>query len=359
MEELLSPLTLGALELRNRVVMAPMTRSRAGVDDAPTPLMADYYRQRASAGLIISEGIYPSFDGKGYVRTPGMVTNAQVNGWRVVTDAVHEEGGTIVAQLMHCGRVCAAVNKPDDAETVAPSAIAARGNMYTDVAGMVPFAQPRALTLDEVRAVVAEYGLAARLAMVAGFDGVELHGTSGYLPAQFLSTGSNHRTDTYGGSVENRVRFAREALAAIIAEVGADRTGLRVCPGNPFNDLHDDDVEETFTTLFRALPSKLAYLHVLRRNPASIAPGEVPVDNIALAKEHFSGPLILNDSYSGVEANDAIANGVGDAVSFARHFIGNPDLVERFRTGAELARFNPKAMYTPGPEGYTDYPTAT
>ncbi len=359
MDALLSPVPLGALELRNRVVMAPMTRSRAGEHDEPTDLVVEYYRQRASAGLIITEGIYPSFDGKGYVRTPGLVTDAQVRGWRAVTDAVHGEGGIIVAQLMHCGRVSAAANKPADAETVAPSAIAARGKMYTDAAGMVPFDEPRALDVGEIPTVVAEYASAARLAMDAGFDGVELHGTSGYLPAQFLSTGSNQRSDAYGGPVENRVRFPLEVLDALIETVGVDRVGMRVCPGNPFNDLHDDDVEETFTALFDALPNELAYLHVLRRNPAILAPGEEPVDNIALAKRHFAGPLILNDSYDGAEADAAIAADTGEAVSFARHYIGNPDLVERFARGVEPAGFNPKTMYTPGPEGYTDYPTAT
>jgi len=212
---------LGRLALRNRIVMAPMTRSRAGDLDEPTPIVADYYRQRASAGLIVTEGIYPSADGKGYCRTPGLVTKAQVEGWRRVTDGVHAEGGTIVAQLMHCGRVAHADNKAPDAETVAPSAIRARGDMYTDTAGMQPFSEPRALALEEIPGVVAEYARATELAYEAGFDGVEAHCASGYLPAQFLSTGTNQRSDAYGGSLEGRLRFPLEVLRAMAAVDGA------------------------------------------------------------------------------------------------------------------------------------------
>ncbi|MBW2268594.1 MAG: alkene reductase [Deltaproteobacteria bacterium] len=350
MSRLFESVRLGQLELRNRVVMAPMTRSRAGRNDEPTDLVVEYYRQRASAGMIVSEGIYPSFAGKGYCRTPGLVTPAHVEGWRRVCEAVHAEGGTIVAQLMHCGRVCHADNKPADAETLAPSAIAARGEMYTDTSGMQPFSPPRALRGDEIAGVVEEYRCATQKAFDSGFDGVELHGSSGYLPAQFLSTGTNRRDDAYGGSLENRIRFPVEVLEAMTSVAGADRVGLRICPGNPFNDLSDDDPEETFTALLRAAnPLGLAYLHVIRLHDAVL-------DNIALARRHFDGPLILNDGYKLDEAKRAMDEGAGEAIAFARAYIGNPDLVERFRRGAPLARFDPKKLYTQGPDGYTDFP---
>lgn len=351
MTTLFSDAQLGRLHIRNRIVMAPMTRSRAGAQDEPTDLMVEYYRQRATAGMIISEGIYPSANGKGYCRTPGLVTDLQVEGWRRVTDAVHAEGGTIVAQLMHCGRVTHADNKAPDSETVAPSAITARGEMFTDTAGMQPFSPPRALLREEIPGLVEEYRRSTELAYDSGFDGVELHCTSGYLPAQFLSTGSNQRKDDYGGSLENRVRFPIEVLQAMSAVDGADRVGFRICPGNPFNDLSDDNVEETFTAFLRGLRGlHLAYCHVIRLH-------NVELDNIALARAEFGDALIVNDSYKLPEASEVVASGDAVAVSFARSFMGNPDLVRRFETGAELNRFNPKTMYTEGPEGYIDYPT--
>ncbi len=350
MSDLFSPVKLGRIELANRVVMAPMTRSRAGDGDVPTDLMREYYRQRASAGLIISEGTQPSADGKGYCRTPGIHTAEQVAGWRKVVDAVHAEGGRMVLQVMHCGRVAHPDNKAPDAETVAPSAIAARGQMFTDTAGMQDFVTPRALRLDEIPGVIEEYRQATVNAFEAGFDGVELHCTSGYLPAQFLSTGTNRRDDAYGGPVENRVRFVIEVLQAMAAVDGADRVGIRICPGNPFNDLHDDNPEETFRVLLQSTSGMgLAYLHVIRMPRG-------PVDNLALAKAHFNGPLIVNESYSRDEAGAVIAAGEAAAVSFGRPYIGNPDLVERFRRDAALTEFDVKRLYTPGPEGYTDYP---
>jgi N-ethylmaleimide reductase len=346
---LFSPIQLGRLELRNRVVMAPMTRSRAGADDEPTDMVALYYRQRASAGLIISEGIYPSFDGKGYCRTPGLVTALQVKAWRKVTDAVHNEGGRIVAQIMHCGRVAHPDNKPRDAETIAPSAIRARGDMYTDTKGMQPMTMPRALRREEIPEVVAEFARATELAYDAGFDGVEAHGTSGYLLAQFLSTGTNVREDEYGGSVENRVRFPVEVIRAMAAIDGASRVGFRICPGNPFNDLSDANPEETFRRLLDELrPLGLAYGHVIRLHGA-------PLDNIELAREAFGGPLIVNDSYKRDEAMAVVDEGKAAAVSFARAFIGNPDLVRRLERNEALARFDPGALYTPGPKGFIDY----
>lgn len=347
MKTLFDPVALGNIECENRIFMAPMTRSRAGEGDVPTQMNVKYYAQRASAGLIITEGVYPSFDGKGYVRTPGMVTEAQVEGWKAVADAVHAKNGKIVMQIMHCGRVASAHNKPADARTLAPSAVQAEGEMYTDAVGMAPLEMPEEMTLAEIAQTVADFASATRNAIRVGFDGVELHCTSGYLPAQFLSTGTNHRSDDFGGSLENRLRFVLEVLTAMIAEAGAGRVGMRICPGNPFNDLTDESPEETFHALIKAVnPMGLAYLHVIRMKAG--------VDNIALAAE-FSGPVILNDSYDLERGNRALASGQGDAISFGRPYISNPDLVGKFMSGAELTKPKYKLMYTPGPEGYIDY----
>lgn len=348
-DALFSPASLGDIELPNRVVMAPMTRSRSNAEAAATDLMLEYYRQRAGAGLIISEGIAPSADGLGYCRTPGLYNDAQQDSWAKVTAAVSAAGGRMVAQLMHVGRVASAHNKPASSETVAPSAITARGEMYTDAAGMVPFDAPRALSGDEIPEVINHYCDSAARAMAAGFAGVELHCTSGYLPAQFLSTGSNQRSDAYGGSLENRCRFVLETLRALAARVGAGRVGFRICPGNPFNDLRDDDPTQTFDYLLQhAADLDLAYLHVIRM-PAG------PVDNLALGQRWFPGRLIVNDSYTAAEAADTVAAGAAAAVSFARHFIANPDLPHRLQNDLPLARFNAATLYTPGPAGYTDY----
>jgi N-ethylmaleimide reductase len=352
MADLLSPATFGALSLRNRLVMAPMTRSRADADGGATELMVEYYRQRATAGLVVTEGIAPSEVGKGYCRTPVLDGPQSVAGWRAITDAVHAEGGTIVAQVMHCGRIAHADNKAPGADTVAPSAIRAAGQMYTDTAGMEPFEEPRELSSSEIPVVVDEYRRFASLAVDAGFDGVELHGTSGYLPAQFLSTGTNRRTDDYGGSTDARVRFPVEVLKAMAAEIGADRLGLRICPGNPFNDLEDADVEDTFRTFLTAIRSmRLAYLHVIRLHDGGL-------DNLALARGLHDGPLIVNDSYGLAEADTAIADSACDAVSFARLYISNPDLVARVAGNLPLTAFDPRSLYLQGPAGYTDYPTA-
>lgn len=350
--DLFSPVKLGALEMRNRIVMAPMTRSRADVSAVPTDVMVEYYRQRSGAGLIISEGIGPSADGIGYCRTSGIYNEAQTAGWKKVLDAVHAEGGLMAAQIMHVGRVSNVFNKPEGSQTVAPSAIAARGEMYTDQGAMQPFDQPRALTTQEVVQVVQEYRLATRNALEAGFDAVELHCTSGYLPAQFLSTGTNHREDEYGGSVENRARFALQVLEAMTSEAGADRVGFRICPDNPFNDLSDENPQETFEYfLGKASNLDLAYLHVIRFPKGRL-------DNIELGQRFFADRIIVNESYDFEEGQAAVTAGEVSAVSYGRHFIGNPDLVDRWRNGSELAKFDLSAMYTPGETGYTDYPKA-
>lgn len=348
--DLFSPVTLGKLELRNRIFMAPMTRSRAGADGVPTELMVEYYRQRSSAGMIVSEGIAPSADGLGYCRTPGIYNQAQMDVWKQVTDAVHGEGGVIVAQLMHVGRAASALNKPAGSETVAPSAIAARAEVYTDQQGMQSMEMPRALDTAEVAEVVEHYRQATENAFAAGFDGVELHCTSGYLPAQFLSTGSNKREDEYGGSLANRCRFPLEVLAAMASVDGPGRVGMRICPDNTFNDLADDNPQETFEYLLEhARALDLAYLHAIRFPNGR-------VDNIELGQRYFSDRLIGNDSYRFEEAQAVIGSGQLTAVSFGRNFIGNPDLVERWQQGVKLSRFDVSTLYTPGEEGYTSYP---
>jgi N-ethylmaleimide reductase len=350
MDSLFTPLTLGRLELRNRVVMAPMTRSRAGPGEMPTDLMVEYYRQRAGAGMIVTEGIAPSANGIGYCRTPGIYTSAQVDGWRRVVDAVHAAGGVIVAQLMHCGRIGSVHNKPAGSETVAPSPIRARGEIYSDSEGMVPFDEPRELAREEIPAVVREYADATQRAFEAGFDGVELHATSGYLPAQFISSGSNARTDDYGGSVQNRVRFPLEVLRAMADVDGGGRVGFRICPDNPFNDITDADPHDTYAALLAGASAlDLAYIHSIRF-PAG------RVDNLALAAHYFKGRVIGNDSFSVEEAADFVASGRLAAVSFGRAFISNPDLVDRFWRRKPLAEMKRELLYTPGAAGYTDYP---
>jgi len=349
MTTLFDPVELGGLALKNRIVMAPMTRSRAGAGDVPTELHVEYYRQRATAGLIVSEGTQPSPDGKGYCRTPGLHSPQQVAAWRAVTDAVHAAGGRIVVQLMHVGRIAHSFNKDPGAETIAPSAIRAKGQMFTE-SGLMDFDMPRALEMHEIPKVISDYAHATENALAAGFDGVELHCTSGYLPAQFLSTGTNQRTDQYGGSAINRVRFVVETLEAMAAVAGAGRVGFRICPGIPFNDLHDDNPAETFETLLTTvLPLKLAYLHLIY----------VPspqVDSLQLVKRLWRGPLILNESITFEQAQQLLAAGTADAISFGRPFIANPDLVERFSHGAPLAPFDHHTLYTAGAKGYIDYP---
>ncbi len=352
MTDIFSPVAFGALELTNRIVMSPMTRSRAGRGDVPTELHAQYYGQRASAGLIITEGVQPSPAGKGYCRTPGIYSKEQINGWSRVADAVHDAGGRIVMQLMHCGRVAAHINKADDSEIVAPSPIRANGTIFTDISGLVEMDAPRELDLSEISSVIEEYAQAARNARAAGLDGVELHCSSGYLPMQFLSSNSNRRTDRYGGPIENRIRFVVETLEALAAAIGADWVGLRVCPGLTYNDIHDADPSETHGSLFdRASSLGLAYLHLVRLTSET-------VDGFALAKAHWRGNLILNNELDFATASYAIAGGDAQAVSFGRPFIGNPDLVARFRSGTPLAGFDATTLYTAGPMGYTDYPAA-
>lgn len=332
MADVFSPVRLGDLDLRNRIIMAPMTRDRAGPHDEPTDLMAEYYRQRASAGLIITEGTQPSPHGKGYWRTPGIHAPVQAEGWRKVADAVHGEGGLIAMQLMHVGRASVRANKAADAETIAPSAIACPDPIPGPDGVPVPPEMPRALETHEIAGVIAEYAAAARNARAAGIDAVELHCASGYLPMQFLSSNSNQRTDSYGGSAENRVRFVVETLSALAAAIGPGRVGFRICPGVTFNGMADADPTETYATLLKAVDGMgLAWCHLIH------IPNQ-GFDSLDLVRSHWSGAVIENCGLTLEKANAVIAEGKADAVSFGYAFIANPDLVERFRTGAPLAK---------------------
>lgn len=346
---LFEPRTLGAISLSNAIVMAPMTRDRAGPGDVPGDLMVEYYRQRASAGLIVTEGVQPSADGKGYWRTPGIWSADQITGWRRVAAAVHREGGRIVMQLMHCGRVCVRANKQDDSRTVAPSAIPCIDPVPGPDGVPVATETPEALTRGELRQVIGDYAVAAANAREAGFDGVELHCASGYLPNQFLNPNSNRRDDDYGGSPENRIRFAIEALGAMADAIGAGRVGFRISPGNPYNDMADDDPAATFIPLLGAADRLgLAYVHLV-----DVA------GSLDWVRAHWSGNLIANNGLKPASAAALLDDGRAQAVSFGRPFISNPDLVERLRRGADLARVDRDHIYTGEAKGYIDYPALT
>jgi len=348
--DLFAPYDLGPLTLKNRFVMAPMTRNRAGEGTAPTELNAQYYAQRAGAGLIVTEGTQPSAVGQGYPNTPGLHTDAQVAGWALVADAVHERGGRIFAQLMHAGRI--GHTAITGQRSVAPSPIAAAGEVFTGT-GMQPFEEPRELTTDEIPSVVAEFVDASRRARDAGLDGVELHAANGYLLHQFLADGTNVRTDAYGGSPENRARLVVEVAAAVAAAIGADRVGIRVSPGGVFNDITETETEETYAALVDGLnPLGLAYLHITEGPETSF--GE------SIGKQ-FTGTVIASTGFTGPStleaAQQAVDSGHGDLFAIGRDFLANPDLVERLRTGARLNEQRTELFYGGGAEGYTDYPT--
>lgn len=352
-QQLFTPTTLGELQLANRIVMAPMTRNRAEADGTPNALMVEHYAQRAQAGLIVAEGTWPVVAGQAYCRQPGIETAAHIHAWRRVTDAVHQRGGRIVLQIMHSGRIASRHIKPAGVPTLAPSALQAAGEIWTDAAGMQPHDMPQAMSTEAVQAAIAQHRQAALNAREAGFDGVELHGTSGYLCMQFLSSATNLRQDEYGGNAARRVRFAAECLQAMADAIGAGRVGLRLNPGNTYNDTADEDSAATHAELMRqAAPLGLAYLHIMR------APPGTDIDAFALARQNFGGPLILNDGFDGASAEAALQAGQGQAISFARHFIANPDLVQRLRERLPLARFDRRTLYTAGAAGYTDYPLA-
>lgn len=348
MSQLFTPVRIGSHTVPNRLVMAPMTRSRADDAGVPSDLVSLYYAQRASAGLIITEGVFPSAMGKGYVRTPGIVTDAQVAAWKRVTEAVHAKGGRIFMQVMHCGRISHPSLLPNDAQPVAPSAIKPAGQTWTG-SGMQDFVTPRELTLDEIAGVIDDYRMATRRALEAGFDGVELHAASGYLPEQFLSSGSNRREDQYGGSVANRARFALDVLAAMVAEAGGNRVGIKISPEMNFNDIVDANPQETYTYLVEQLRGlNLAYLHV--------ALFGAKADYHALLRPRFNGTYLIGGGLDQKSAEAALAEGRADATVFGGAFLANPDLPERFRQGAPLNTPDKNTFYSPGAQGYTDYP---
>ncbi|MEV0322199.1 alkene reductase [Streptomyces sp. NPDC050658] len=346
-------LDLSGTPLSNRIAMAPMTRSRAGAGATATELTAEYYAQRASAGLIITEGIQPSVIGQGYPDTPGLHSAEQIASWRKVTDAVHEAGGKIFAQIMHTGRIGHPVLLPDGLVNVAPSAIAAKGQVYT-AEGPKDYVTPRELTGDEVRATIADFVTASRNAIDAGFDGVELHGANGYLIHQFLAPGSNQRTDEWGGTPENRIRFAVETAKAVAAEIGAARTGIRLSPGNPFNDISEpqDELEATYTALVKELDAlNLAYLHVMEVGPVR--------DLVSALRGGFGGTFVLNPStegFTGPEALSLIEDGTADVVAYGALFLANPDLPARLKAEGPFNTPDTATFYGGTEKGYTDYP---
>jgi N-ethylmaleimide reductase len=343
------PIKAGRLQLKHRLAMAPMTRNRATATGSPTELNAEYYAQRASNALIITEGTQPSPQGQGYLLTPGIYTPEHIAGWRKVTDAVHAKGGTIVIQIMHAGRIAHPSNTLHGELPFAPSAIRPNVKMFT-ATGAHDIPEPRALTLGEIATTVQDFRRAAAAAIAAGADGVEIHGANGYLIQQFLSDNTNQRTDEYGGSVANRIRFAVEVAKAVTDEIGADRTGFRISPGNTFNDIHETNVAEVYTALVRELNELgLAYLHVSHMGDEAL---------VRTIRKMWSGVLLLNRT--GTDVADRIAdieNGLADVVTIGVATLANPDLVERLKRGAPLNDPDPSTFYGGGAKGYTDYPT--
>lgn len=355
--DLFTPVRVGALELPTRLVMAPMTRSRAGADGTPTPLMATYYGQRASAGLIIAEATQISPTGQGYPNTPGIYSAAQAAGWRVVTEAVHAQGGRIFGQLWHVGRISHPMFQPGGALPIAPSAIAARGELYTGE-GMKPFPVPRPLETAEIPGLVRDFAEAARRAVSeAGFDGVEIHAANGYLIDQFLRDGTNQRDDAYGGSPENRSRFLREITQAVVEAVGAGRVGVRLSPNGSFNDMHDSDPAALFGHVAQELDRfGLAYLHAIEGIAGPMAPPPGVPLVAAVLRAAFKGPFMVNGGYTRPTADAALAKGEADLVSIGVPFIANPDLAFRLKNNAPLAEGDSATFYGGDAKGYTDYP---
>lgn len=349
---LFTPVTLGALECTNRIFMAPMTRDRAGPGDVPTDLMVEYYRQRASAGLIITEGVQPSPEGKGYWRTPGIYTQQQIDGWAKVAEAVHAEGGKIVMQMMHVGRVVVPANRGYDADIIAPSAIACPDKVPGPDGVLAECAAPRALTCDDIVRVCDEYAQAAKNARAAGIDGVELHCASGYLVNQFLNAASNARSDAFGGSIENRIAFPLKVLKSLADAAGSDRVGFRISPGNPYNGMEPSNPEPLFSAFIAAANQLgLAYIHVIDMALEGL-------DTLEMVKANWTGPIVTNNNLKADSAAALLEKGRADAVSFGRAFIANPDLPARFRHHIPLAKVNYSQLYTGEAAGYTDYPSS-
>jgi len=355
MTPLFEPTKLGSTELRNRIFMAPMTRSRAGEGNVPTDSTVEYYVQRAEAGHTSTEGTQPSAVGQGYPWTPGIHNDTQEAGWRRVADGVHAKGGHIYLQLMHCGRISHTSFQPDGGAPVAPSAVPAVGDVFTGEK-LEPFSMPRALERDEIPLVQREFAEAAERAVRAGMDGVELHGANGYLLHQFLASDSNRREDEYGDTPEGRARFVIETVKLVAEAIGAERTSLRLSPGNPNNDIVEADPEPTYRALLEGIaPLGLAYVHVYDNAPGS------PFSAMNLIRSHWAGKLVANSGghelYDRKKAESLLTEGGADFISFGRMFLANPDLVERLRQGAPLNEADPATFYGGDERGYTDYPT--
>jgi N-ethylmaleimide reductase len=355
MSLLYSKTTLGSLTLQNHLVMAPMTRNRA-TNNTPNELMMEYYAQRSSAGLIITEGVSPSPNGLGYARIPGIFSAPQVAGWKRITNAVHNKGAKIFVQFMHCGRIGHSLNLPEGACVLGPSAVAAAGDMYTDAEGMKPNATPQAMTEADIKSTIDEFAQAAKNAVAAGFDGIELHGANGYLLEQFIRPNSNQRTDRYGGAIENRARFVLEVAEAVVMAIGKDKVGIRLSPYGVFNDMPlYDAMEADYTYLAQQLNARgLVYIHLVDHSPMGAPP--VPDAIKKMFRNTFKGKLILSGGYDAARAESDLAARKADLIAVGRPFLANPDLPERWKTGAALNEVDMATFYTPGPKGYTDYP---
>lgn len=356
MPSLFDPVRVGALELPNRIIMAPLTRGRATRDAVPTELMVEYYRQRAGAGLIISEATGMSRQGLGWPHAPGIWNEAQRDGWRPVTDAVHSGGGRIVCQLWHMGRAVHSAVTGEQPVSSSPTAAPGKAHTYD---GKKPYEEARPLRVDEIPALLDDYRNAARLAIEAGFDGVQLHAANGYLIDQFLRDGSNHRDDDYGGPIENRIRLLVEATSAVAEVAGADRTGVRLSPNGDSQGVDDSDPVPLFTAAAAALDRiGIAFLELREPPPhGTFGASTVPPLSPDIRKV-FAKPLVLNSDYDQARAEQALRAGEADAIAFGRPFISNPDLVRRFREGLPLAPDDMRTWYSQGPEGYVDYPAA-
>ena len=356
MSLLYSPVTLGPYTFKNCLVMSPMTRSRA-LGNVPDELMVEYYKQRASsAGLIVTEGTSPSPNGLGYPRIPGIFSAAQVAGWKKITDAVHSKGAKIFVQLMHTGRIGHPNNLPQGAAVVGPSAVLATGEMYTDAEGPKPHPTPKAMTEADIKTAIGEFEHAAKNAVAAGFEGIELHGANGYLLEQFIRPNSNKRADAYGGSIENRARFVLDVVKATTAAIGKDKVGIRLSPFGVFNDMPIyPEMEADYAYLARALNATgLFYIHLVDHSPMG-APA-VPQSIKDTFRKEFKGVLILSGGYDAARAESDLEAGKADLIAVGRPLLANPDLVERWKTGAPLNPPDMDTFYTPGAKGYTDYP---
>jgi len=355
MSQLFSPAALGTLTLQNHLVMAPLTRCRA-TGNIPNALMAEYYAQRGTAGLIISEGTSPSPNGLGYARIPGIFSEAQIAGWKLVSDAAHPKGAKLFMQLMHCGRIGHPLNLPAGARILAPSAVVAAGEMYTDAEGMKPHPTPHAMTEADIKTTIAEYAQAAKNAVAAGFDGIELHSANGYLLEQFIRPNSNQRSDAYGGAIEGRARFVLEVAEAAIKAIGKDKVGIRLSPYGVFNDMPlYDAMAADYTYLAQQLNARgLVYIHLV--DHSSQGAPEVPDAIKQMFRREFKGQLILSGGYDAARAESDLAAGKCDLIAVGRQFLANPDLVARWKSGAAVNAPDMDTFYTPGAEGYTDYP---